>query len=276
MSTPLLNVVNLHHRYPTSEREVLRGLSLHVDAGESLALVGASGCGKTTLGRCIVQLERPTAGDIVFDGIRLGVEGAGKQRDFRRRIQLIPQNAGAALNPRMSIAQCLREPFQAQPLLQQKRPRPSLDEAVQRLLELVDLDEKVLPLRPQQLSGGMQQRVVIARALSVEPKLIVADEPTSNIDVALQAQIVELLASLQKQLGLACLFITHDLNLVPHISQRVAIMQAGRIVETMASEALFRGATHAHTLELIAATPASLGRHSRRMDRRPRTESSLT
>jgi oligopeptide/dipeptide ABC transporter ATP-binding protein len=249
----LLQVRDLRVGFRTRGRDVsiLNGINLDVNEGETLGIVGESGCGKTTLGRCVVRLLSPSSGQIVFQGQDIARLSAGQLRPLRREMQLVFQNPFTALDPRMRVLDLVSEP-----LLTHTRMRAAERKTrVTDLLNEVGLGAEVLDRYAHQLSGGQAQRVSLARALSPNPRLLVLDEPTSALDVSVQAQIVNLLLDLQQKHKLTYLFISHDLELILHLSDRIAVMYLGEIVEIGTAEAVFARPAHPYTQALLASTP---------------------
>ena len=229
----------------------LSDVSLSVASGEALSIVGESGSGKSTLARCLTALHACTGGRVVYRGRDLAAMSGSERRAFHRKVQLVFQNPFSALNPRMTVAQTLGEALRVHRIVE----RRAVAGEIARLLALVRLPGDVLDRRPHEFSGGQLQRIAMARALSVRPEIIVADEVVSALDVSVQAQIVNLLVALQNELGVALVFIAHDLRLVRHISHRVAVMYRGTLVELGDSESLFTDPTHPYTRLLLASAP---------------------
>ncbi|WP_118134142.1 ABC transporter ATP-binding protein [Oceanicella sp. SM1341] len=258
-ATPLLRVEELRVHFPltggftgrrTGAVKAVDGVSLEIGPGETVALVGESGCGKSTAGNAILGLVRATGGRILFEGEDILGAGPERQRALRRDMQVIFQDPVSALNPKLTVGQCI-----AEPLVIAGRPKAARAARVAELLELVGLLPGHAGRYPNELSGGQRQRVVIARALALEPKLIICDEPVSALDVSIRSQIVNLLMRLQAELGLSYLFIAHDLSVVRHISDRVVVMYLGTVAEEGPTDALFDHPTHPYTEALLAAIP---------------------
>jgi oligopeptide transport system ATP-binding protein len=261
MNAPLLQVQNLRVHFPVRHglfsrtREWVKAVddvSFDIAAGETVGLVGESGCGKTTLGRAIVQLVQPTSGAVLFQGQDLATLKASELRSCRRGFQIIFQDPYASLNPRFTVADIIGEALDIHRLCENAAARRT---RIHELLESVGLDRAYESRYPHEFSGGQRQRIGIARALAVEPKLLVCDEPVSALDVSVQAQIVNLLAELQQRRGIAYLFIAHDLAVVEHISRRVLVMYLGKIVEAAPAKELIRSPRHPYTQALISAVP---------------------
>jgi oligopeptide/dipeptide ABC transporter ATP-binding protein len=236
---------------PLATVKAVDGVSFTLREGETLALVGESGCGKSTVGRLVMRLIEPTAGRVMLDGTDIASIRESEVRAFRRRVQLIFQDPYASLNPRMTIGEILAEPLMLHDIV----PRGKRRERVAELLATVGLPPQHAARYPHEFSGGQRQRIVIARALAVEPKIIICDEPVSALDVSIRAQILNLLKELQGRLGLAYIFISHDLGVVKHISDRIAVMYLGRIVETGAADEVFADPRHPYTRALLSAIP---------------------
>jgi oligopeptide transport system ATP-binding protein len=227
------------------------GVSLQLNAGETLGIVGESGSGKSTLARGILGLVPVTRGAVYFDGERIDDLYESLRREYRQQMQMVFQDPFASLNPRMTVAQIIREPLD----LFNRHPARERAMHVLRLMELVGLNPRFVNRYPHEFSGGQRQRIGIARALALEPRVLVLDEPVSALDVSIQAQVINLLAELRSQLGLAYLFIAHDLSVVRHLCDRVGVMYLGRIVEMGPSEAIFTNPKHPYTQALLSAIP---------------------
>lgn len=259
--TPLLSVNDLRVHFPVrggvlhrqmGSVKAVDGVSLAIKPGETLGLVGESGCGKSTLGKAIVRLLKPTAGGIRFEGREISHLRQGRLRPLRRDFQMIFQDPVESLDPRMSVRALLTEPYQVHGLGNRAERKKWVDE----LLERVGLPAASAERYPFEFSGGQRQRIGIARALALKPKLIICDEPVSALDVSVQSQILNLLVELQKDFGLSYLFIAHNLSVVKHISDRVAVMYLGKIVELATAEAIYRDPRHAYTKALLSAIPS--------------------
>lgn len=227
------------------------GISLCIGKGETVGLVGESGCGKTTTGRCILHLHRPTSGEVCFDSLELGKLKPAELGRLRRRMQLIFQDPYASLDPRMTARDIIGEPLMVHALA----PGAKYREQVGELMRMVELEPDMAERYPHEFSGGQRQRIGIARALAMKPDFLVCDEPVSALDVSIQAQIISLLIRLREELNLTYLFIAHDLSVVRNISDRVAVMYLGKIVETTASDELYSQPLHPYTISLLSAVP---------------------
>jgi oligopeptide transport system ATP-binding protein len=257
---PLIDARNIVKHYPilggvlmkqTGSVRAVDGVSLTIGEGETVGLVGESGCGKTTFGRAILRLEEPTAGEIFFQGQNILGCSRNEMQALRREMQIIFQDPFSSLNPRKNVGQIIGEPL----LVHGVKSRRQRDQRVLELLEVVGLRKEHMRRYPHQFSGGQRQRIGVARALALKPKLVVCDEAVSALDVSIQAQVINLLKDLQQDFGLTYLFISHDLSVVEHVSDRVAVMYLGKIVEIAPSKGLYLEPLHPYTQALLSAVP---------------------
>lgn len=232
----------------------LNGVNLGIKAGETIGLVGESGCGKSTLANVIIGLQRPTSGIVKFNGLQMQYGSAEARRQFGRQVSVIFQDPATALNPRMKVLDILKDPMDIHNILTPK----DREKRVYELLSRVGLPRSAALVEPTRLSGGQKQRVAIARALALNPKLIVADEPTSALDVSVRAQVLNLLADLKKELNLAMVFISHDIQTVRQVSDRIVVMYGGQIMESGSTEQIFDNPNHDYTKRLLGAAPSLL------------------
>ena len=266
MTTPLLEVTDLVKHFPVRSNPLaglwpgatprvvhaVDGVSFTIEAGETLGLVGESGCGKTTTGRLVLRAIDPTSGRIVFEGQDITDLAAGQLLAFRRKVQIVFQDPYSSLNPRMTVGHMVAEPIRVHRIAS----GPEVDARVRALLEMVGLSAEYVHRYPHELSGGQRQRVGIARALAGGPRLVVADEAVSALDVSVRAQILNLLVDLRERLGLAYLFVSHDLGVIRFVSHRVAVMYLGKLAEVAPTAELFKQPLHPYTRALLAAIPA--------------------
>jgi oligopeptide/dipeptide ABC transporter ATP-binding protein len=253
---PLLRVQDVRKEFPTHGREVVRavdGVSLEVRKGETLGLVGETGCGKSTLARCIAHLYDVTSGSVWFDGNELTGLSRRAMRPLRREVQMIFQDPYGSLNPRRRVGSIIGDPFAIHGISKGAERKKK----VQELMELVGLNPEHYNRFPSEFSGGQRQRIGVARALALRPKLVICDEPVSALDVSIQAQIINLLADLQKDFDLTYVFISHDLSVVRHVSDRIAVMYLGKLIEVSPTDELFEETRHPYTRALLSALPVA-------------------
>lgn len=254
MADNILEVRGLkkYFKTPSGMLHAVDDVSFSIERGKTLGIVGESGCGKSTTGRCILRLIEPTAGQVVFDGVDISVLSKNEMRKMRKQMQIVFQDPFSSLDPRKTVSQIIAEPIIANKLLKDKT---AIEKRVKELMETVGIAERLMDAYPHELDGGRRQRVGIARALAVEPKFIVCDEPVSALDVSIQAQILNLLKKLQKEMGLTYVFITHDLSVVNHFSDDIAVMYLGQLVEKAPAEEMFANPLHPYTRALLSAIP---------------------
>ncbi|MFC1845948.1 ABC transporter ATP-binding protein [Chloroflexota bacterium] len=261
MNQELLNINNLKKYYPVTaglfsqhvgDVKAVDNVSFSIKEGEILGLVGESGCGKSTLGRTILRLEEPTSGEIIYKGINITKAERSELRDLRKELQIIFQDPDASLDPKMTVGDSIAEPL----TIHNIGNHNERTEKVAELMEQVGMEAEQAVLYPHEFSGGQKQRVGIARALAISPRLIIADEPVSALDVSIQAQILNLMLDIQREFGLAYLFISHDLSVIKHMAHRMAVMYLGKIVELAAKEEIFQNPLHPYTEALLSAVPS--------------------
>jgi peptide/nickel transport system ATP-binding protein/oligopeptide transport system ATP-binding protein len=257
---PILSIKDLTKYYPIhggvfggkmGDVRAVDGVTLSIAPGETLGLVGESGCGKSTLGRTVIRLEDPTAGEVFFEGRDMAHASRAELFQLRRDMQMIFQDPYSSLNPRMTVGEIVREPL----VVHKRGARAQQLERVRSLLETVGMTGEMLDRYPHEFSGGQRQRIGIARALALEPRLVIADEPVSALDVSVQSQVLNLMLRLQRDMGLTYLFISHDLSVVEHVSDTIAVMYLGKIVEKGPAARIFERPAHPYTRALIAAIP---------------------
>lgn len=260
MSEPILKVKGLKVHFPVSggflaKKQIVKavdGVDFEISKGETFGLVGESGCGKSTTGRALVKIYEPTAGKVIFDGEDITKIRGTKLKEFRRDMQMIFQDPYASLNPRMTVGEIIREPMDIHGVFDTKEER---ENRVRELLEIVGLKPDHIRRYPHEFSGGQRQRIGIARTLALNPKFIVCDEPISALDVSIQAQVINLLEKIQKEMGIAYLFIAHDLSMVKHISDRIGVMYLGNIVEIGEADDVYHEPLHPYTQALLSSVP---------------------
>lgn len=258
MTTPLLQVNELAKKFPVKKGwfrhsghvHAVNGVSFDLQEGETLGIVGESGCGKSTTGRCLLRLIEPTSGEVIFQNVDITKIGKSEMHKFRKDIQMVFQNPMDSMNPKLTIREIISEP-----LIAHKVPKTERNQLINETIKLVGLSESHLLLHPDKLSGGQLQRVGIARAMILRPKIVVADEPVSALDVSVQSQILNLLNDLQVELGLSYIFISHDLAVVEHIAHKVGVMYLGEMVELATKDMLFEKPFHPYTQALMSSIP---------------------
>lgn len=255
MSAPLIEVKNLkkYFKVPSGWNHAVDDVSFTIEKGETLGVVGESGCGKSTLGRTIIHLQEATEGQVLLDGEDITKVKGKKLREVREKMQIIFQDPYSSLNPRMTIEETIKEPLRNSG----RYKKDEIDAEADKLMELVGIDERLRKSYPHELDGGRRQRVGIARALALQPDFIVCDEPVSALDVSIQAQVLNLLNDLQEKMGMAYMFVTHDLSVVRHISDHICVMYLGQLVEKSPTESLFENCLHPYTKALLSAIPST-------------------
>ncbi|MDR3259961.1 MAG: ATP-binding cassette domain-containing protein [Fusobacteriaceae bacterium] len=259
---PLIETMNLK-KYFSTKRGLLHavdGVNIRIYKGKTLGVVGESGCGKSTLGRTVLRLLEPTGGNILYNGESILNYDNAKMKELRKKMQIIFQDPFTSLNPRMTVSEIIAEPMK---VCQTVNTRAEREDVIDRLMETVGLAERFVNTYPHELDGGRRQRIGIARALAVNPEFIVCDEPVSALDVSIQAQILNLMMDLQDQMGLTYMFITHDLSVIKHISNHIAVMYLGQCVEFAETDELFENPTHPYTKALLNAIPIASLKHKK-------------
>jgi len=264
MNVPLVETRNLkkYFKTPKGNLHALDGVNLRIEKGQTLGVVGESGCGKSTLGRVILRLLEPTGGEVLYEGKNILKYSSRQMEEMRKRMQIVFQDPYASLNPRMTVSEIIAEPIKVCKTITQRK---EMDEKVYELMKTVGLTEKYINTYPHELDGGRRQRIGIARALALDPQFIVCDEPVSALDVSIQAQILNLMMDLQEERGLTYMFITHNLSVVKHISNEIAVMYLGQCVERANNEELFRNPMHPYTRALLDAIPVPSLNSSKKM-----------
>lgn len=254
MGEKLLEINNLKKYFKTKKGmlHAIDDVSFYINKGETLGLVGESGCGKSTTGRAILRLHEPTSGQVIYNDEDIVKYSAKKMKDMRRKMQIVFQDPYSSLNPRITVSELIAEPLYVNRIYKNNR---EIEARVKEVMETVGLEERLINAYPHELDGGRRQRIGIARALALKPEFIVLDEPVSALDVCIQAQILNLMNSLQKQFNLTYLFISHNLSVVKHVSDRIAVMYLGKIVELSDYKSIFKNPLHPYTQALLSAIP---------------------
>ncbi|MDR1835630.1 MAG: ATP-binding cassette domain-containing protein [Fusobacteriaceae bacterium] len=259
---PLVETRNLKKYFATKNGQLhaVDGVNISIEKGKTLGVVGESGCGKSTLGRTVLRLLEPTGGDILYKGESILAFGREQMKEMRKKMQIIFQDPFTSLNPRMTVSEIIAEPMKVCGTVGTKAER---EEVIDRLMETVGLAERFVNTYPHELDGGRRQRIGIARALAVNPEFIVCDEPVSALDVSIQAQILNLMMDLQEKMGLTYMFITHDLSVIKHISNHIAVMYLGQCVEFAETDELFANPVHPYTKALLNSIPVASLKHKK-------------
>lgn len=265
MNTPLIQAKNLKKYFTTARGELhaVDDVNISINKGKTLGMVGESGCGKSTFGRLLLRLIEPTSGEVFYKGKNILGYGKVKMKDLRKEMQIIFQDPFSSLNPRMTVSEIIAEPIRVTGMI---RKENDILERVFGLMSIVGLAERFVNTYPHELDGGRRQRIGVARALALNPEFIVCDEPVSALDVSIQAQILNLMMDLQESMGLTYLFITHDLSVVKHISDEIAVMYLGQCVELAPTDSLFENPSHPYTKALLASIPIPSLKHRKKLD----------